>query len=267
MAVVAGGGVYGTALYCGYLYRQMSRRDGCQDAVCTKSEGDFSYIRNPLRTEQFQVVADRYDRDIGLDEFVMGINILRRWMLFRHAKGTCLEVGAGTARNLPYYRFSSNVVHRVLLVDSSDLMLKEASDKIRRLPGRKRNQVAVLRGDATNLNILPDHSFDTVIDTFGLCSFDDPVAVLREMARLCKPNGKILLLEHGRSHTWDFVTDYLDRTAENHAKNWGCVWNRDLDTLLEDAKDFINVEYKARYHFGTTYYLVCRPVARREMEK
>ena len=45
-------------------------------------------------------------------------------------------------------------------------------------------------------------SFDTVVDTFGLCSYEDPVAALREMARVCKrgdQRGRILLIEHGRS--------------------------------------------------------------------
>lgn len=48
----------------------------------------------------------------------------------------------------------------------------------------------------------PNASFDTVIDTFGLCSVEDPVAMLREMARVCKPDGRVYLLEHGRSATW-----------------------------------------------------------------
>lgn len=43
-----------------------------------------------------------------------------------------------------------------------------------------------------------DDMFDFVVDTFGLCSFNDPVNVLREMARVAKPDGKILLLEHGK---------------------------------------------------------------------
>ena len=45
-----------------------------------------------------------------------------------------------------------------------------------------------------------DGAFDTVVDTFGLCSYEDPIAALREMRRVCQPGGQVLLLEHGRSY-------------------------------------------------------------------
>jgi methyltransferase OMS1 len=252
--LIAGSGVYGTTAYFTYLYLQRDKQ-----AITTENNSNFSYVLNPARTEQFQRIADRYDDEIGRDEFFMGLNLLRRALLLFHAKGTCLEVGAGTARNLPYYRLKSNVVHRVVLADLSDNMLQQAKEKVKNLPPEKRSRFAFLQADAAKLD-LPDNAFDTVIDTFGLCSFHDPEVVLREMARVCKPNGKILLLEHGRSHSWDFVAKHLDKHAEQHACNWGCVWNRDLDALLEKVGDSMEVQVLSRYHFGTTYYVVCRPL-------
>ena len=182
-------------------------------------------------------------------------------------------MGAGTARNLPYYRLPSNVVRRVLLTDTSDQMLAQAAHKIAKLCKHNNNnnnkhssssRFAIRQGNAANLDFLPNNSFDTVIDTFGLCSYDDPVVVLHELARVCKPNGKILLLEHGRSKSWKFVTNHLDKHAEQHAANWGCVWNRDLDALLQAADDVLEVQTLSRYHFGTTYYVVCRPKKKKE---
>jgi methyltransferase OMS1 len=197
----------------------------------------------------------------------MGINLLRRWMLYWHARGTVLEVGAGTGRNIDYYPKS---VDRVLLMDSSAEMLQQAEAKVQRRRreegGAEAPRFALLRGDATTLRTdtlaLPDGAFDTVVDTFGLCSYDDPLAVLRQMARVCRrPDGRILLLEHGRSHSWELVSRYLDAHAERHAAAWGCVWNRDLDALLAAAEreGFLRVERRATWHFGTTYYVVCRP--------
>ena len=107
-------------------------------------------------------------------------------------------------------------------MDTSPGMLEQARPKIADLMRKQNQRVAVVQADAASTG-LPDHAFDTVIDTFGLCSYDRPVAVLNEMARVCKPNGKILLLERGRSSTWDVVSKFLDRQAEQHAANCGCV--------------------------------------------
>lgn len=153
-----------------------------------------------------------------------------------------------------YYPSSS--VDRVLMTDSSEKMLAQARKKIQ---GIEKPKFACRVSDCASLKEFPDHCFDTVVDTFGLCSYQDPVQVLKEMKRVCKPDGKILLLEHGRSKTWNFITRYLDKNAERHAKNWGCVWNRDLDQIVEDSG--LQVDTLHTWHFGTTYYMVCRPTS------
>jgi methyltransferase OMS1 len=251
VGLVAGGGVVYAAA-CLITYESIQRNKADIEETEEKLIDNFSFVENPKRTEQFQKVASGYDDKIGRDEFTMGINFLRRSLLYFHAAGTVLEVGAGTGRNLGYYPTS---VDRVLLTDSSDQMLARAKKKIKSL-GKEKPKFACLQGDSGSLDF-PDHCFDTVVDTFGLCSYDDPVAVLKEMSRVCKPEGKILLLEHGRSKSWGFITQHLDKNAERHAKNWGCVWNRDLDDILE--RSGLQLERLRIFHFGTTYYMVCKP--------
>jgi methyltransferase OMS1, mitochondrial len=265
--LIAGGGAFGAAAYLSYHYQQMDKASSSQRKNQPPHGTGFSYVSNPDRNQQFQQLAACYDDAIGRDELYMGVNVLRRALLFFHARGTCLEVGAGTGRNIPYYRLSSNVVHRVVMADSSDHMLQQAKAKVQKLtPPELSARFALLQANAESID-LPDNAFDTVIDTFGLCSYNDPVLVLKELARLCKPNGKILLLEHGRSHTWAYVTRHLDAHAEQHASNWGCVWNRDLDALLEAAGESIEVKTIRRFHFGTTYYVVCQPKEARRGDK
>ncbi|EPY42804.1 hypothetical protein AGDE_01119 [Angomonas deanei] len=101
-----------------------------------------------------------------------------------------------------------------------------------------------------------DNSFDTVVDMFGLCSYDDPVRALRELSRVCKPGGKLLLIEHGKGHT-PRVNSHLDKWAPRHAKTWGCWWNRDIRRIIRLSG--LTVEKWESRHFGTSHYIVARP--------
>jgi ubiquinone/menaquinone biosynthesis C-methylase UbiE len=100
-----------------------------------------------------------------------------------------LEVGVGTGKNLPYY--PENV--GMTAIDLSPRMLARAGRKSEKL----NLDVSLLEMDAQNL-AFPDHSFDTVFATFVFCSVPDPVAGLLELKRVCKPEGKLILLEHMR---------------------------------------------------------------------
>jgi methyltransferase OMS1, mitochondrial len=261
--VVAGTGVAASVAYFTYEYVQLARADQEDTKQQLLSAGDFSFVSNPQRKERFNDIAARYDAMIDMDERVMGMTLMRRWLLYRHAKGTVLEMAAGTGRNMSYYR--PKQVDRVVLTDASDNMLQQARQKIAQLQKEDipKPQFALLQADSAQLTF-SDQTFDTVVDTFGLCSFDDPVAVLKEMQRVCKPDGKILLLEHGRSTSWQWVNNILDHNVERHAKNWGCIHNRDLDQLLQESG--LQVETKFTWHFGTTYLVVGRPNSKKQPE-
>jgi ubiquinone/menaquinone biosynthesis C-methylase UbiE len=100
-----------------------------------------------------------------------------------------LEAGVGTGKNLEYYPADIEIT----AVDLSPRMLKRAQKRA----GRLGLDVRLLEMDAQCL-AFPDHCFDTVFATFVFCSVPDPVQGLRELRRVCKPDGKLLLLEHVR---------------------------------------------------------------------
>jgi len=118
------------------------------------------------------------------------------------------------------------------------------------------------RGDVTfgemdvNRMSFPNRTFDTVCDTFGLCSFEDPQQALREMERVCIDGGEILLLEHGRSH-YEWLNAILDKNSHRHTARWGCVWNRDIGKMVQEAG--LEVTSMTRWHFGTTYMIHAKP--------
>lgn len=173
--------------------------------------------------QRYNAFAPWYNRLEGLLE-LSGLRSLRRGLL-QHAAGNVLEVAVGTGQTLPYYPPSC----RLTAVDVSSAMLALARQRATRLGRRVTFQVM----DAERL-AFPDHHFDTVVDTLAVCTFPQPVVALREMARVCKPDGRLLLLEHGRSdRAW--LGRWQDRWAARHAAQLGCWWNREPLALVRQA--------------------------------
>jgi len=108
----------------------------------------------------------------------------------RLARGEVLEIGVGTGKNLGFYPPNC----RVTAIDLSPKMLARAKSRA----ASARAAVTLLEADAQSLPF-PDGSFDTVLATFVFCSVPDPVRGLREVKRVCRPGGRIVLLEHVRS--------------------------------------------------------------------
>lgn len=139
-------------------------------------------------------VTRRYDRMAWLYDVYdapmewMGTTGRRRRLLSR-ASGRVLEVGVGTGKNLSAYPASVEVTG----IDVSEGMLAQA----RRRADRLGASAVLEKADVTNLPY-PDDSFDTAVATCVFCSVADPVAGLREMRRVTKPGGEVLLLEHVR---------------------------------------------------------------------
>jgi ubiquinone/menaquinone biosynthesis C-methylase UbiE len=98
-----------------------------------------------------------------------------------------LEVGVGTGKNFDYYPKDA----RITAIDFSEQMLKQAALK----RGRKQSVVDLELMDVQSL-CFADNSFDTVICSFVFCSVPVPIKGLKELYRVCKPGGQVLLLEH-----------------------------------------------------------------------
>lgn len=112
----------------------------------------------------------------------------RRRRVIAGSRGSILEVGAGTGRNFEHYPRGVAIT----AVDLSEPMLRQA---------RRRSaatlDVGLLLGDVERLPF-PDAAFDTVVATCVFCSVRDPVQGLREVERVVKADGQVLLLEHVR---------------------------------------------------------------------
>lgn len=152
-------------------------------------------------SRQWDRHAPSYDRMSEPMEHMLGFAQARA-RLFAGLSGTILEVGVGTGRNVPHYPQDA----RMIALDLSSGMLEHAASRARALSGR----VAFLVGDVEDLPF-EDASLDAVVGSGVFCCVPDAERGFREIRRVLKPGGKIVLLEHIRPHSLlGLLFDLLD---------------------------------------------------------
>lgn len=140
-----------------------------------------------------EVARKRYNRIAPVYDFMEGLVERSRYGIWREllwskVKGNkILEVGVGTGKNFPYYPANAEIT----AIDFSEKMLSRARQKVK----KQGLEIGLQQMDVQNMSF-EDDTFDTVVATFVFCSVPDPVKGLMEIKRICKPGGKVLLLEH-----------------------------------------------------------------------
>lgn len=164
-----------------------------------------------------QTIRKRYDRVSGIYDW-MDRMIRPDWRrdLLSTVSGQVLEVGIGTGANLPFYPEGAHVTG----VDFSSGMLDRARRRLDQLNNRADLQLMDIQHLA-----FPDRSFDYVVSTCVFCSVPDPLKGLREIGRVCRPDGKILMLEHMRSNK-PVVGVLMDLFNPLTVRLWGANINR-----------------------------------------
>ncbi|AAS50331.1 AAL035Wp [Eremothecium gossypii ATCC 10895] len=227
-------------------------------------------------TEFYDEKAEEYDRSVRMEEMAIRMGKRRKWLM-KHCEGDVLEVASGTGRNIDYLDLSK--IDTITFLDASKNMMKIANKKFREkyphfkqaafVVGKAEDLVDLATGHSPqqqNLELVnspeqvipeskPKVKYDTIIEAFGLCSHHDPVRALKNFAKLLKPGGRIVLLEHGRG-TYDVVNKILDKRAEHRLETWGCRWNLDIGEILDDSD--LEIVTEKRTHLGTTWCIVAK---------
>jgi ubiquinone/menaquinone biosynthesis C-methylase UbiE len=155
-----------------------------------------------------------------------GMARLRKELLSR-ARGRILELGAGTGLNLDHY---PQDIEALVLTEPSAPMVS----RLERRAMRSRHESRVVVAPAEHLPF-EDDSFDTVVSTLVLCTVDDPHQAISEIARVLRPGGELLFLEHVRADS-PRLARWQDRLHRPwHAFAAGCNANRPTVDLLRES--------------------------------
>jgi ubiquinone/menaquinone biosynthesis C-methylase UbiE len=141
------------------------------------------------------------------------------------ARGRVLEIGFGSGLNLKHY---PGAVQSLVAVEPNDGMQARARPRI----ATSGFPVEVIQGTAEQLP-LPDAGFDTAVSTLTLCTVADPARVLTELRRVLRPDGRLLLMEHGLSQDdavarWQRRLNGLQRIVA-----CGCNLDRPITQLVQ----------------------------------
>ena len=147
------------------------------------------------KRENNNKIKNRYNRISKVYDLIekpMEAMMMDNWRkeLFKEIEGKkILEVGVGTGKNLQYYSSDKEVTG----IDFSEKMLSKAKYR-----SEHKENITLMEMNAENMSF-EDNAFDTVVTSCVFCSVPEPVKGLKEIRRVCKNGGKVIMLEHMRS--------------------------------------------------------------------
>lgn len=193
-------------------------------------------------SRKFDRQADRYSKRRENDS-----TFKYRRKIFGEAEGRVLEVGIGVGLNYSFYKKNIELTG----VDFSPEMLKKAQDAAKEYPFSS----IFIREDVEAIDFA-ENSFDTIVSSGTLCAYRNPVQVLNNFQKWCRPDGQVLLLEHGISTNKPLAL--LQKTLDPLAvKMAGCHANRDISGLVRSSK--LQLIKEERYLAGNVYLIWAKP--------
>lgn len=139
--------------------------------------------------------------------------------------GKLLEAGIGTGKNIKYYPDDIEI----FAIDFSEKMLEEASKKA----DKYNKDVSLINMDIEKLKF-PDGHFDIIVTSCVFCSVPNPVKGLKELSRVSKPEGKIIMLEHMKTDKEPLGT-LMDAFNWVSLYTWGANINRETMWNIKKA--------------------------------
>jgi len=208
----------------------MSRR--LNDSSCKQVLPSVASATRPLSVTSVETdfVAGVYEKIGSVYDVLFGLTLhkgrvesIERLRLSTGER--ILEVGVGTGINVSLYPRDCSVT----AIDLSGAMLEKAERRIKRW---QLNNVQLIQMDAEALTF-PDNTFDVVYAPYTISVVSDPVKVVHEMRRVCRPGGRFAFLNHFRSS--NRIGARLERFISPVTVHLGFKADLDLPMFLEEA--------------------------------
>ena len=185
-------------------------------------ESNTDLQARPRSTAWLRVMALVYDPFVWLGEIASMRG--RRSALLGGARGRVVEIGAGTGLNIAHY---PDVISELVLLEPEPAMRRRLATRLQR-----HERIARIVDAPAERLPLADASVDTVVSTLVLCTVDDPERALREIARVLRPGGQLLFIEHVRAKS-----RFLAACQDISVQPWrrfagGCICNRPTVDLM-----------------------------------
>lgn len=204
--------------------------------------------RDRIETIYNEIAPDWDQRQGVVERILMGQAM--RDSLAGLLHGDVLEIGTGTGPTLRLLAGNDRVTS-FTGVDLSAGMLDQARKHALDLPF----PVDLRRMDAESLDFA-DASFDVVTTSLMLCTVPDPALALREMTRVCKPDGLVVLLEHVRARN-PLLAGLQRALNPLQVRMLGCHLDRPTDRLTRDLG--FRIEHETTRFFGVFHLIAARP--------
>ncbi len=168
----------------------------------------------------------------------------KRHSLLHQLSGQILDVGSGTGANFAHFSNQAKVTalepNKKMMVFAQAKLPVEAEIKL------------VLGGIGNSVTDFEENAFDYIVSTLVLCTIPNPELAFTHFKKWLKPNGKLILIEHIRSHNHvtgiaqDVINPFWKLAAD------GCNLNRNTDQMVKDAG--FEVRSENYFHVGFKWF-------------
>jgi SAM-dependent methyltransferase len=229
--------IFGSGSYLSFKYNEFTRYDETLKAV--QSQGKLRSFLHEIH-QKSQDIKEEVLPNTSLPKE----NYYRK-VLLSYAEGIVLEPGVGLSDNQKFY---PSTIGKVIAIDWVKKCIEYG------FINNKEAKRQYLLDDCENMSF-EDNTFDCVADVLGLQYYSNPEKVLREMKRVCKENGKILILAKGQSF-YSWFNKYLDLVNAKYVCRYGIYINRDWNEIISKAGfEVMKCERKIN---GTLYFYILK---------